>query len=502
MRAITVSSAIALALIMGTAHADTSLAQLSVNGGSLRFDGAMQYEREVRIRGPQGEHFELKARAGEAAQLSAALSDGIWVYEVMRMPSLEQVDRERLVRARETGTEASVIRALIAEGKLQAQPDVEVASFVVSGGRVLAASMDGETEAQGKVEGNREAAKAVVLTDVDGVIRQSLCVGTDCATTESFGFDTLRLKENNTRIAFADTSTGTFPAVNWQLVANDSASGGRNMFSFLDVTNSREIFTVEAAAPATSLYVDDSGRIGLRTSTPVLELHVSDGDTPGLRLEQNGSTGFTPQTWDVAGNEANFFVRDVTGGSRLSFRIRPGAPTSSIDIASSGNVGIGSGSPDGALHVARTSPGAGDSLLLVSDETNNVEYLRLSGEGNLRVRGTVSQLSSAAAKHAFESLDVSSLLARVRELALSEWSYRHQPGGARHYGPTAEDFHRVFGLGEDAKSISPGDMAGIALASIQALDAQLQQKDQRIAELEARLARIEAMLGGTVANAQ
>jgi hypothetical protein len=209
-------------------------------------------------------------------------------------------------------------------GKLQAQPDVEVASFVVSGGRVLAASMDGETEAQGKVEGNREAAKAVVLTDVDGVIRQSLCVGTDCATTESFGFDTLRLKENNTRIAFADTSTGTFPAVNWQLVANDSASGGRNMFSFLDVTNSREIFTVEAAAPATSLYVDDSGRIGLRTSTPVLELHVSDGDTPGLRLEQNGSTGFTPQTWDVAGNEANFFVRDVTGGSRLSLPHPPG----------------------------------------------------------------------------------------------------------------------------------------------------------------------------------
>ena len=37
--------------------------------------------------------------------------------------------------------------------------------------------------------------------------------------------------------------------------------------------------------------------------------------------------------WDIAGNEANFFVRDVTGGSRLPLRIRPGAPTSSIDFS-------------------------------------------------------------------------------------------------------------------------------------------------------------------------
>ena len=35
----------------------------------------------------------------------------------------------------------------------------------------------------------------------------------------------------------------------------------------------------------------------------------------------------------MAGNETNFFIRDVTNGSKLPFRIRPGAPTSSIDVA-------------------------------------------------------------------------------------------------------------------------------------------------------------------------
>ena len=77
----------------------------------------------------------------------------------------------------------------------------------------------------------------------------------------------------------------------------------------------------------------------------MLDVHANTTDTPAIRLEQNNTGGFTAQTWDIAGNEANFFVRDVSSGSRLPFRIRPGAPTSSLDISASGNVGIGTGSP-------------------------------------------------------------------------------------------------------------------------------------------------------------
>jgi hypothetical protein len=111
-------------------------------------------------------------------------------------------------------------------------------------------------------------------------------------------------------------------------------------------------FTVTGSAPTNSIFVDSTGRVGLRTSTPVLDLHTATSNTPAHRFEQNNSGGFTAQTWDVAGNEANFFVRDVTGGSRLPFRIRPGAPTSSIDISASGNVGIGTASPSRLLSVS------------------------------------------------------------------------------------------------------------------------------------------------------
>ncbi|MGH6690350.1 MAG: hypothetical protein ACREF4_06705 [Gammaproteobacteria bacterium] len=201
----------------------------------------------------------------------------------------------------------------------------------------------------------------------DLIVQGSLCVGFDCVNNENFGFDTIRLKENNLRIKFEDTSVGSFPTNDWQLTANDSASGGQSKFSIEDITGARIPFTIEAGSTTNSIYVDSTGRVGFRTSTPVLDLHVNTSNTPAMRLEQNSSGGFTAQTWDVAGNEANFFVRDVTGGSRLPFRIRPGAPTSSIDISAAGDVGIGTASPSAKLHVSES---VNDDVQVLAQNSN------------------------------------------------------------------------------------------------------------------------------------
>jgi Chaperone of endosialidase len=217
------------------------------------------------------------------------------------------------------------------------------------------------------IGGGKTLADDVIPDDV--IIQGSLCVGLDCVNNESFSFDTIRLKENNTRITFFDTSTlSGFPANHWTITANDSASGGASYLAFDDVTGGRQPFRVTAGAPTASLFVASTGRLGLRTSAPVLDVHIATGNTPAHRLEQNASGGFTAQTWDVAGNEANFFVRDVTGGGRLPFRIRPGAPTSSIDIAASGSVGIGTASPNANLHVFGTGAITSSS---VTNSTND-----------------------------------------------------------------------------------------------------------------------------------
>jgi hypothetical protein len=211
-------------------------------------------------------------------------------------------------------------------------------------------------------------ADQVILDDL--IVDGSACVGQDCVNGESFGFDTLRLKENNLRIKFQDTSTSaSFPTNDWQLTANDTNNGGQNKFSIDDIDGGKTPFTIEAGAPSHSLYVDDGGRIGFGTSTPVVELHVKDGDSPTLRLEQDGSSGFTAQTWDVAGNETNFFVRDVTNGSKLPLRIRPSAPTNSIFVNTDGNIGLNTSSPTAPVHVKRTA-GTGNLQMLLLENSN------------------------------------------------------------------------------------------------------------------------------------
>jgi len=201
------------------------------------------------------------------------------------------------------------------------------------------------------ITGTGGATGNVVLNDF--YVVGSQCLGLDCPpNNQSFGFSTLVLKENNLRIRFEDTSnSASFPTNDWELAANESTNGGLSGFMINDIDNGQRVFFIAAGAGNNALSIDGQGDVGLGTSNPVVELHIDDGDTPTTRYEQTGAMGYAPYTWDVAGNEANFFVRDVTGGSTLPFKIKPGAPTNSLYIKGGGDVGIGTDMPTQKLHV-------------------------------------------------------------------------------------------------------------------------------------------------------
>ncbi|HCH69225.1 MAG TPA: hypothetical protein DE042_01780 [Colwellia sp.] len=200
----------------------------------------------------------------------------------------------------------------------------------------------------------------------DLIVEGSICIGFDCVNGESFGFDTLRLKENNLRLKFIDTSSSSsFPTTDWQITVNDSANGGLNRFSIDDIDSGKTPFTILASAPSNSMYVASSGHLGLGTAAPVVELHVRSSDSPSIRLEQDITGGYSPQTWDIGGNESGFYVRDSTNGARLPFRIRPSAPSNSLYIAADGDIGFQTSTPDGLLDIAHPS-NANNHAFLVS----------------------------------------------------------------------------------------------------------------------------------------
>ncbi|BCS95389.1 hypothetical protein DSLASN_10210 [Desulfoluna limicola] len=191
-------------------------------------------------------------------------------------------------------------------------------------------------------------AHADVVDQDDAIIVGSECIGFDCVNGESFDFDTLRLKENNLRIHFNDTSsTGSFPYNDWRIIINDTANGGANFFSVEDSTASRRLFTLEAGAPANSLFVSSSGNIGLGTALPLTPLHMVDGNTPTLRLEQNGAEGFSPYTWDLSGNETHFFLKNVKTNT-----------TPLVVDAATGALGLGTPTPRAELEIQQTNENA------------------------------------------------------------------------------------------------------------------------------------------------
>ena len=372
-----------------TAEDSNRLAAIGAAGSSIRWEVAVPNSGgTITISAPDGRVFRKEFRAGSVPEFTVIdkqgerLPDGVYTYEVRLSPVLSAAVKEKLAAARGKDDDSEEIRAT---RKREIPPAlVQSGSFSISGGSVVVAG-SAEEAGQRRVSQVRERSLPALSSnnrttkssqhhplmisspdDVipdDLIVQGSLCAGLDCVNGEVFGFDTIRLKENNTRLQFEDTSAAGFPLNNWQIRANSSGAGGASFLAFVDqgaAGNSETgtiVFEVDAGAPANSLKVASSGKVGLRTATPVLDVHANTSDTPAIRLEQNNSGGFAAQTWDIAGNEANFFVRDVTGGSRLPFRIRPGAPTSSIDIAASGNVGIGTQTPTSKLHAVTAATG-------------------------------------------------------------------------------------------------------------------------------------------------
>src|SRR2546421_3921932 len=369
-------------------------ATVTASASGVRWNVNAQYSNlTMTVSAPDGQVFRKEFGAGAPPEFSFSdkqgnrLPDGQYTYELRFTSPQVRGIKDRIMPAPDDGAGIEDEQGRTNRRRTPVDSVVQSGSFAVLNGVVYVgnetepanrrdssaknSNKDTQQRSPGVVSGNTitrlrnhrlSLFSPDIVTPDDEDIQGSLCVGLDCVNNEVFGFDTIRLKENNTRIQFNDTSTSAgFPTNNWQIRANDSANGGANFLGFVDqgATGTSEtgtiVFSVAEGEPANSVKVDSSGRLGLRTATPVLDVHANTSNTPAIRLEQNNGGGFTAQTWDIAGNEANFFVRDVTGGSRLPFRIRPGAPTSSIDISADGSVGVGTASPAVQLHVVNSS---------------------------------------------------------------------------------------------------------------------------------------------------
>lgn len=218
-----------------------------------------------------------------------------------------------------------------------------------------------------------------------------------------------------------------------------------------------------------------------------------------------------------------------------------GSAQDAMFVDSSGNVGIGTNSPETMLEVDSAS---GNALIQV-DNSSSTSALRqmyvlknngsvrftmadtggnawafsigssgfsiskagsgpealVRNNGNLEISGTLSEGSSRSIKQNITPLDGRALLTKLDELPVNEWSY-NSASGVRHIGPMAEDFYAVFGLGSDEKHIAPKDLAGIAVAAAKELKSEneelralVQSNQMEVRELRAELEKLSDLVG-------
>jgi hypothetical protein len=207
----------------------------------------------------------------------------------------------------------------------------------------------------------------------------------------------------------------------------------------------------------------------------------------GISTNSMGVNGTSTNSVGVMGKGSSH--AGVQGTSDSSFGVE-GISTSGVGVQGSSSQKDGVvGKSDSNSHagVAGSNTGSGFGVYGESLGGGFAGYFA----GDVRVIGTINPSSDRAAKADFQLVNSREVLRRVANLPILSWSYRSDRWGARHMGPTAQDFAASFGLGRDEKSIATVDADGVALAAIQGLYQMMREKDRQIEKLQSQVARLQ-----------
>ena len=500
-----------------TFYPDSATWEVTVpnEGASLRITGPGSIYFEKFFKNDSTPTFKLKDNFG------THFPDGTCSYELKILPQMNDETQKLFAANRQGIDKGEGIRIELDEHNEEVY--TQTGTFYIEGGIITAASATAKQSQVDRDVLDGMAEDHLIYDDL--IVTGSECLGFDCADGESFGFDTLILKEHNLRIYFNDTSyTASYPTNSWRITINDSTNGGASFFAIDDVDDGTRPFAVEAGAPSYSLYVEDYGRVGLGTNTPVVEMHIKDSDTPTVRLEQDSSGGWTAQTWDVAGNESNFFIRDATNGSKLPFRIQPSTPSSTLCLKSDGNVGIGTWSPAYSLEIERTSENAAvvaertdgattyvnatanygnfgtvndKPLRLVVNSSwrmrlNSDDSLEMSNNATCTAGGVWTSVSSREAKTDIRKLTVAEASQALESLDPVRFYYKAEKE-EEYLGFIAEEVPELVAT-RDKKHMVDMDVIAVLTKVVQEQRKTIKNQENEISGLNERLDNIERLL--------
>jgi len=346
---------------------------------------------------------------------------------------------------------------------------------------------------------------------------------------------------NNPADSFIGAFTGNGSAVsnvNATTLAGFSASGFWQVGGNAGTTASANFLGTADNQP---LQLKATGGVGINTNNPAgkaLAINGSVGISASNTLEfgsdvtgkqaNAGKIGYqtlTPGSLDIVGAGTNSTSRKIKfwteGGATfngigtntiLTITNTVDEQTSMAFAAPFSTWRVGQNKPPDAPGIFDSffiyQQNAGATRLLITTDgrvgigTNNPVFpLHLGNGAYCTAGGQWTSVSDRNAKEDFQPIQPRDVLAKVVALPITGWRYKAEAHGVRHVGPTAQDFHATFGLGDSDRAIGTVDADGVALAAIQGLNQKLQenqtalnqQLEMQSVELKAKQARIETL---------
>lgn len=295
----------------------------------------------------------------------------------------------------------------------------------------------------------------------------------------------------------SNAATGDYSAVtggdfNTASGANSIVAGGvRNVAGGDDSLAAGAYATVASGDHGTFVWADDSDFTSFTSTGPDQFLIRATGgvginaapDDPNVELNVVGN-GAGP-------DYANVFLRQASQPAGIL--MSAGSAT-----ALSNNAAFYIDRYDG-VNQSRIFAISPTGLVAMNGAPNNRPLIVGTNNSNgngayLTAGGVWTSSSSRTFKDDFARVDVLDVLSRVVAMPVQTWFYKNDHEEGRHMGPVAEDFARMFALGNDDKHIGAVDESGVAFAAIQGLNKKIEAEQAENAALRSKLDEVVARL--------
>jgi hypothetical protein len=192
----------------------------------------------------------------------------------------------------------------------------------------------------------------------------------------------------------------------------------------------------------------------------------------------------------------NALIENITGDNNIAIGDNTGPLSFVPDLHNTTSLGHGAicitsntmafGNSDVKAWVfGHTAASVGIALIVGDNGTNGNGAFLTNG-------GTWTNTSDINRKEDFSEINPNELFQNIAQLSITKWKYKGTD--EYHIGPTAQDFHKIFNVGVDDKTISTVDPAGIALAAIKEQQKIITQQEKQIQQLEKRIEALEIIL--------